>query len=356
MKKRLAVTLSFIAIIAAASIWGTRTPNNLGPATDNKTPALTIPETTGRRPLVLLLADNAGTETTDLIVPFGILKQADVADVVIAATQAGPITLMPALTIEADMTLADFVARHPKGPDVIIVPAYHHAANPVIERFVAEQAAVGKAIVSICDGALTVARTGVFDHRRATGHWFSLNGLASDYPDTQWISNRRFVTDGPAMSTTGVSASIPASLFLVEQLSDRATAERTARPLGLPMWSDAHVRENFRLTAGRVATLAANATAVWRHETIALPAQGGFDEIVLAQQADAWSRTYRSQAIVPGSGVITSRNGLKLLPVETPVDVDMPLQTDLAGIIHSIGTRYGTATADLVALQLEFDP
>lgn len=355
MKKRLAVILSIIAIIAAA-LWGTQKPDNLAPATDTETPALSIPETTGRRPLVLLLAENDGTETTDLIVPFGILKQADIADVVIAATKAGPVTLMPALTIEADMVLADFLARHAEGPDVIIVPAYHHAANPVIENFVAEQASAGKVIVSICDGALTVARTGLFDRRRATGHWFSLNGLASDFPDTRWISNRRFVTDGPVMSTTGVSASIPASLFLVEQLSDRTMAERTAQNLGLPMWSDQHRSENFRLTEGRIFTVAVNATAFWRHETISIPAQDGFDEISLALQADAWSRTYRSQAIIRGNGVITSRNGLKLLTTSTPADVEMPAQTSLAGILHSIGKRYGAATADLVALQLEAEP
>ncbi|MEB2845621.1 thiamine biosynthesis protein ThiJ [Rhizobiales bacterium RZME27] len=356
MKKRFIVPLAIIAIFSTAIVWmNAPAPGNIG-STSDKTPTLTIPEANGRRPLVLLLAENDGTETTDLIVPFGILKQADIADVVIAATKAGPVTLMPALTIEPDITLQDFMARYEHRPDVIIVPAYHHAANPIIENFVAEQARAGKTIVSICDGALTVARTGIFDHRRATGHWFSLRGLASDFPDTQWITNRRFVTDGPIMSTTGVSASIPASLFLVEQLSDRVTAERTARKLGLPMWSDAHLSENFRLTAGRITAVASNAAAFWLHETISIPAQDGFDEIALALQADAWSRTYRSQAIVRGNGVITSRNGLKLLPTDMQADVKMPAETSLAGILHSIGKRYGAATADLVALQLEADP
>ncbi len=41
------------------------------------------------RPLVVVLADNGGTETTDFIMPYGILKDSGAADVVTVST--GPV-------------------------------------------------------------------------------------------------------------------------------------------------------------------------------------------------------------------------------------------------------------------------
>ena len=43
---------------------------------------------------------NDATETTDYLVPYGILRRADVADVMALATQPGPVTLFPVLKVE----------------------------------------------------------------------------------------------------------------------------------------------------------------------------------------------------------------------------------------------------------------
>ena len=55
--------------------------------------------------------------------PYGILRRADVAEVVALATEPGPVTLYPALTVEPQGTFADFDARHTEGADYVIVPA-----------------------------------------------------------------------------------------------------------------------------------------------------------------------------------------------------------------------------------------
>ena len=48
------------------------------------------------KPLVAILVDAAGAETTDTLVPYSVLKESGAADVVLVATRPGPVHLMPA--------------------------------------------------------------------------------------------------------------------------------------------------------------------------------------------------------------------------------------------------------------------
>ncbi|RWE72024.1 MAG: transcriptional regulator, partial [Mesorhizobium sp.] len=43
------------------------------------------------RPLIAIIGVNDGTETTDYLMPYGILRRADIADVVALATHPGPV-------------------------------------------------------------------------------------------------------------------------------------------------------------------------------------------------------------------------------------------------------------------------
>ncbi|MBP0582811.1 DJ-1/PfpI family protein [Labrys sp. LIt4] len=335
----------------------------------DKTPAAEMgafrlpPAKPGRpRPLIAIVADNAGTETTDLMVPYGVLKEADVADVVIVSTHPGPVTLMPALTIQPDMTMRAFDAIHPDGADIVIVPALHDDKNESVINWVREQAHRHAFIASICEGAWVAARAGVLDGRAATTHWYALAKIARTFPRIVWVRDRRYVVDRNVMTTTGVSASIPASLALIEALAGRARAESAAATIGGHAWKPTHDTSRFRLTAGHVWTVTKNALSPWRHEMLSIPATNDFDEIALALTADAWSRTYRSQAIIgPSKGLIRSRHGLILLPDAAPANkypqLSLPRTRPTQALdeaLTAIASRYGNATADLVALQLEY--
>ena len=92
-----------------------------------------------------------------------------------------------------------------------------------------QAAAAGATMVAICDGAEVLANAGVLRHRTATSHWYSRDSLQRRFTDTTWVDDRRYVMDGNVMTTTGVSASIPASLALVSALAGPAAARETAR-------------------------------------------------------------------------------------------------------------------------------
>src|SRR5690349_2696568 len=84
------------------------------------------------RPLIAVVGINDATETTDYLVPTGILRRADVADVLLLATKAGTVQLFPALTVEPDATIAEFDARNPQGADYVLVPAMSRDDDPVV--------------------------------------------------------------------------------------------------------------------------------------------------------------------------------------------------------------------------------
>src|SRR5262245_31436651 len=60
-----------------------------------------------QRPIVATIGINDATETTDYLMPYGILRRADVAEVIALATAPGPVSLYPALTVEPDATVAE---------------------------------------------------------------------------------------------------------------------------------------------------------------------------------------------------------------------------------------------------------
>ena len=95
------------------------------------------------RPLIAIIGVNDATETTDYLMPYSILRRADVAEVVALGTEPGPVTLYPALTIEPQATVADFEARHTEGADYVIVPAMRRDDDPAVLPWLKRQAAAG---------------------------------------------------------------------------------------------------------------------------------------------------------------------------------------------------------------------
>ena len=91
------------------------------------------------RPLIAIIGANKGTEATDYLMPYGILRRADVADVVALGTEPGPVTLYPALKVEPQATIGDFDARNPEGADYVIVPAMSRDDDPAVLQWIKSQ-------------------------------------------------------------------------------------------------------------------------------------------------------------------------------------------------------------------------
>lgn len=316
------------------------------------------------RPVIAIVGINDGTEITDYLMPYGILRRADVADVVALATQPGPMVLYPALKVEPQATIADFDAQHPEGADYVIVPAMVREDDPAALRWIRSQAEKGALIVGVCVGAKVVAATGLLDGRKATTHWYSLDAMLKEHPSIRHVADRRFLVDGRVATTTGISASMPMSLTLIEAIAGQEKAEAVAADLGVANWDARHDSGAFTFTRPFALTAIGNSLAFWRRETLGIELSKGVDEVSLALVADAWSRTYRSRVMTfaASADAVESRNGIRIIPDKVSASTTRvpaaPLGSKpaeaLDDTLKAIADRYRENTADFVAMQLEY--
>ncbi len=318
------------------------------------------------RPVIAIVAENSGTELTDYVIPYGVLAQSGVADTIAVATQPGPITMRPALRIQPQATIAEFDARYPDGADYVIVPAVVKRNDPALLAWIAAQGGKGGTVVSICDGALVVANSGLMNGHRATAHWATQGLRAKAYSGIKWVKNIRYVADGRIVSSAGISASIPTSIALVEAIAGHDRAAVLAGELGVADWGTAHNSDMFRPRFGvnLMALMRTTYTNARLHamQRIGVPVAPGVGEIALAFTADAYSRTGRSHAyaLSASDAPVRTLHGLTVLPDRViggadPVDRSLPafdatpparsLDKALAGIAESFGrsTAYGVA-------------
>ncbi len=325
------------------------------------------------RPVIVVLGENGGTELTDFVIPYAVLSQSGVAEVFAVATQSGPITMRPALRIQPQMTVDQFDQRFPQGADYLIVPAMVKRDDPKVLAWIIEQAGKGGTVVSICDGALVVANTGLLRDHRATAHWATQSLRAKKYPDTHWLKNIRYVSDGRVVSSAGISASMPISIALVEAIGGQDKADALAYKLGVSDWSSKHDSDRFQPRFGKNITAFARTLYLnrWFHSVhrVGVPLSTGVDEIALAFTADAYSRTGRSQAfaVSASDAPVLTQYGLLVLPdrvagVKNQLPVDRVLPTFdnkpsaqfLDQALSDIARNFGRMTAYGVALDFEY--
>jgi hypothetical protein len=190
--------------------------------------------------------------------------------------------------------------------------------------------------------------------------------LRDRHPAIHYVADRRLVVDRGVATTTGITASMPMSLTLIEAIAGRDKAEAVARGLGLTDWDARHDSGAFQFTRPFALTAIGNTLAFWNRERLGIELAPGVDEVSLALAADAWSRTYRSRAVTFAAvaGAQETRNGIRILPDQ--VDANWPAEHLVPAIaerqpakaldaaLEAIATRYGMRTADFVAMQLEY--
>jgi hypothetical protein len=127
-----------------------------------------------------------------------------------------------------------------------------------------------------------------------------------------------------------------------------------------------HASDAFSFTRPFATTALANRLAFWTHEEMGIGLDPGMDEASLALVADAWSRTYRSDAVTYAASThaVTTANGVRILPDLTDDQWSEHLEAStfpnlrpadaLDEALLAIAGRYGDRTVNLVAMQLEY--
>lgn len=117
--------------------------------------------------------------------------------------------------------------------DIVVVPGGPYRAiktvtqNERIIHWIAEQAE-DKLVLSVCTGALFLAKAGLLNGKQATTNQAALDLLETSYPEVKVIRGVKFVDQGSVVTAAGISAGIDMSLHVVGRLLGKEAGIRTA--------------------------------------------------------------------------------------------------------------------------------
>jgi hypothetical protein len=89
-------------------------------------------------------------------------------------------------------------------------------------------------ILSVCDGAVTAAATGIYDGKWLTTHASDYPSVKTPYGKPLWIQNTSVTQNGNLFSTTGVSNATEGSLTVINELFGRETMQDVAADVFRP--------------------------------------------------------------------------------------------------------------------------
>ena len=137
------------------------------------------------------------------------------------------ITARNGLSVNPNFTFADCPQA-----DILIIPGGYGTRplinNQVVLDWIKAQSQQAEIVMSVCTGALLLAKAGLLEGLAATTHWGAMDLLREVAPHSIIQPDKRFVDNGRMMLSAGISAGIDLSFHIVEKLLGREVAKETA--------------------------------------------------------------------------------------------------------------------------------
>lgn len=179
-----------------------------------------------------------GVELLDFSGPGEVFAAADVPDgafnVFTVAVSTDPIISQGFLSVTPDYTI-----ENAPEPDIIVLPGGNvgpSVNNPQVISWIKTHSGDLDALMSVCNGAHILQKTGLLDGKQATTHHRAIAGLRTNSPTTQVLENTRWVDNGQIITTAGVSAGIDGALRIIERMYGLEAAQSTARYMEYDKW------------------------------------------------------------------------------------------------------------------------
>ena len=192
---------------------------------------------TTTRTLAILLFDDV--EVLDFCGPFEVFSVAnrftpDPAFIVTTvAEKTGPIATRGGLSVNPDYRLTNL----PR-PDILLVPSGQGTRkemhNPALIDWIKTTSTKTELILSVCTGALLLAKAGLLDGLESTTHRGAIDLLRQTAPNSVVHTDRRFLDNGRVVCSAGVAAGIDMSLHIVRRLHGTEVAEQVSVQMEYP--------------------------------------------------------------------------------------------------------------------------
>ena len=116
--------------------------------------------------------------------------------------------------------------------DVLVLPGgfgtRREMHNATLLEWIRRQVESAETVLSVCTGALLLARAGLLANLDATTHHVAFDELSEASPSTNVRRGARIVDNGRIVTSAGISAGIDASLHIVSRLLGHDVASETA--------------------------------------------------------------------------------------------------------------------------------
>jgi len=130
------------------------------------------------------------------------------------AEESRPVLARNQLSVNPRYTILDC-----SPPDILVVPGgrgtRREMNNSIIIDWIKATAPRSELVLSVCTGALLLAKAGLLDGLRATTHHGALDLLREVAPKTEVLDNQRVIDNGKVIVSAGVSSGIDAAFHAV---------------------------------------------------------------------------------------------------------------------------------------------
>lgn len=151
--------------------------------------------------------------------PFNVYTVAEYSKPIIARNQ---------LSINPQYTIANCPPS-----DILLVPGgfgtRREMHNLVLINWIKKCSSQSELLLSVCTGALLLAKAGLLENLAATTHHLSIDLLKEIAPNTEIRIGDRFVDNGKIIVSAGISAGIDMSFYVVAKLLGKQAAIETAQ-------------------------------------------------------------------------------------------------------------------------------
>lgn len=335
------------------------------------------------KPTAIVLMSRQGTEVTDLMVPYQLLKMSDLFNVYTVAAEKKPIGVNGGIDLLPELSIQDLGLLLKDAPDVVVVPAVHDPGNQELITWIRHWYSADAHILSICEGARLVAASGILDGKKATSHFFALEDLGDQFSKVDWKSGIRYITDERITSSAGVTAAYDATMALIREFGNSELVNSIAADISY----DSRVANNVEFDGADFLKALGNIVSPWGRTNQAIWVTDGIDESVLSAALDSYPRTLEIDQVTVADSrrIIRTKHGLQLIPrlslndlpevdrilALSPEDAEkFKLQSfdrdskvytltaqgkfGFSRVLNDIGHRYGELSKQLVAKQLEY--
>jgi transcriptional regulator GlxA family with amidase domain len=138
-------------------------------------------------------------------------------------------------TVRADHGLKvvpNYTLENCAAPDVLIIPGGIGTrpllGKPALLEWLRVKTKRAELVMSVCTGALLLAKAGLLDGQRVTTHHSALDLLRDLAPGATVDPSARFHDNGKIVTAAGISAGIDCSLHVVSRLLGETAATATA--------------------------------------------------------------------------------------------------------------------------------